>query len=128
MSGIQLVVAYCIFGMVIGGAASTHISAALLVSESLDSPNPLVRWWYRHCMFAKWHALGALVTPIILYPIANTGPEGWLKTHVWLLALVPVFVSLPLCWAERRFRLRYDWRKEAAREELRARHGGLAGR
>jgi hypothetical protein len=101
-----------------GTSASLYIGAFLLVSESIDSPRWITRWWYRYCIFSLWFSIALPLT------IAALG--AFVPPSIWLV--IAAIAALGLYFLNRRISLYFDSKKVAARKALAAKWRSRAGR
>lgn len=121
MTLFQLLLGHTLAAGVAGIFAQWHIAASLLSTESIDSPHPVTRWWYRYLLFSFWYLVSFLLTPALAAPLLKSPAISSMiseNEHSFFLLLLPL--ATLLYFADRWVKIRFDGTKVSAREKLRA--------
>ncbi|QGW63905.1 hypothetical protein GOY17_02620 [Lysobacter soli] len=99
-----LLVAHTFFAGAAGTFGRLYIGGYLLSTESINSPEPLRRFFFRYLVFSMYYLGSFLTTPLLLSPFiesirgASVGADA--KPMIYLVLCIPVAVALYLadCW------------------------------
>jgi hypothetical protein len=122
--GPLFVVVIC--GAGLGAAMQLGMAMSLLSTESIDSPNFLLRWSYRICIFCMTFFISLMISPSILFalfPSLIQAAQSYELAGLWYVALC-LPLATTLFFLDLRFVRRCDARMMAGRKAFLRKYGG----
>lgn len=117
--GLKIFLSYLVVSGFLGMANCLYMAGFLLSTESIYSPKPFVRYWYRYCVFSFCYLLSTILSLALYGPLLNPFERIYGQIPRWAMPISFLPIAMLLYWANCRISAWADGRKLRARESLR---------